>query len=257
MAKFFKSRKKNIIILLVSALTLVIFASVLSGVYAKYVKEIDSGKGVVTSKNMYFESDYLTEKGASYNIASGSTVTFRLMNYPDTLRVSELDVYYEVTVTPAATLSEYSEPLRGNERSFVDITISDMQPGQTYTVTATGKNGYERVLTATFTVSDVQDTVVYKRVTQTEHYVLLTVMTQNVKGEASIAFPSSLIPDKTDPLMSGEITDSTFTDMVSFNEMTYSSHTYRFFKASGDTTAYTAENFNVEVDNTEAHPEPN
>ena len=256
MANTVKTGKKKAMILIVSALALVLLASILGGVYAKYVKEIESGKGVVSSKSMYFESDYLTEKGASYNIASNS-VTIRLMNYPDSLRVSELNVYCEVTVTPAATLSKNSETLRGNEQDYVDITISDMQPGQTYTVTATGKKGYERVLTATFTVNEIDDDNVYMRVTQTEHYVLLTVMTQDVKGDASIVFPSSLIPDKTDPLMSGEITDSTFNDTVSFNEKTYSSRTYRFFKESGDTTAYTVVHFNVNVGDTEAQPEPN
>ena len=256
MANTVKNSKKKAIILIVSAQALILLVSVLGGVYSKYVKEIDSGKGVVSSKSMYFESDYLTEKGASYNIASDS-VNIPLMNYPDTLRVSELDVYYEVTVTPTATLSEHSEVLRGNEQNYVDIKISDMQPGQTYTVTATGKNGYERVLTATFTVNETDDDNVYMRVTQTEHYVLLTVMTQDVKGDTSIVFPSSLIPDKTDPLMSGEITDSTFNDTVSFNEKTYSSRTYRFFKESGDTTAYTVANFNVKVGDTEAQLEPN
>ena len=233
------------------ALILAATVSSFGVVFARYAKQHESAEGVVTSQNMYFRSDYLSEQGEAYTISSDS-VTFRLMNYPDALRVSEIDVKYTITVTGGAyTLSKSNNDdnnvLSASGKNYVDITLSGLERGKTYTVTAVGTNGYKTTLSATFTVK-AEEKQVFKSVEQTDYYVLLTVWTQSVTGTATISVPEDLIPDNTDPILRNVTTETeNFTDAQSFTQG-YSSRTYRFFLKNGDTTSYTAESFTVTID---------
>lgn len=255
-----KCTKNRIIVPLLLILVLTVILVTLGGVYAKYIKAGSTDPIQVTSKNMYFTSDYLTEDGAEYTI-TGDKVTFQLRNYPDALRTSELNVEYTVTVSGGATVkikpegqSEFSDgesgELSSTKSCYVDVEISGLKSGQTYTVTAVGKNGFEQTLSATFTVKAAENQVFY-RVEQTDYYVLLTVWTQNVKGDATISLPTGLIPDNTDSILSGVKTgQGSFTDLSSFKDNMYSSRTYRFFKPIAGVTWYGE--FSVTVDGTDA-----
>lgn len=254
MAVITKNRKLHrILIPLLIVLALTVVLGAFGGAYAKYIREEKVAEEQVSSKNMYFASDYLTEQGAAYTIW-GNSVTIQLRNYPDALRESELDVGYSVTVKDSAgnvvnTVTNAQGTLTAGSKQTVNVVISGMQPGQTYTVVATGSNGFSTTLSATFTVQETENKV-FKQIEQTEYYVLLTVWTQNVIGEATITFPTTqtpLLPDNTDPRLSGvNATAGTFTDSVSFDQG-YSSRTYRFFKVAGDTKTYTAADFTVTV----------
>ena len=223
------------------------FAVTLSigGIYAKYVKSYRD-TGLIISKTMYFASDCLTEEGAAYTI-SDTEVTIKLMNYPDELRVSEIPVNYIISVEPndgvdvssnSGSLGEYDF-----KRDSVEIVISGLQRGKTYTVTALGENGYKKTLSATFTVVPEENQFYYS-ITQNEYYVLLTVWTENIKGAAKINFPNTLLPDNTDAILR-DVTKAQgyFTDEESF-EKEYSSRTYRFFKTNEIT--YKKEDFTVD-----------
>ena len=254
-----KGMGKRIILPLLLILVSVAILATFSGVYAKYVKTLHKQQGLVTSQVMYFESDYLSAEGAEYTI-SGESVTFELRNFPDALRVSELPVTYEVSVDNGATIKINGNEvttgtLAANSKQTAAVEISGLQRGKTYTVTATGKNGFVRTLSATFTVQ-AAETQVFKRVEQTEHYVLLTVWTQDVTGTATIQPPANLIPDNTDPILAGFATGASITDNQSF-AAPYSSRTYRFFIPQGDTAKYTADSFTVTVGETTAEKETN
>ena len=223
------------------------FAVTLSigGIYAKYVKSYRD-TGLIISKTMYFASDCLTEEGAAYTI-SDTEVTIKLMNYPDELRVSEIPVNYIISVEPndgvdvssnSGSLGEYDF-----ERASVEIVISGLQRGKTYTVTAFGENGYKKTLKATFKVAPDENNLYYD-IAQNEYYVLLTVWTENVTGDVTITFPDTLLPDNTDALLR-EVTQTqgTFSDAESFVKE-YSSRTYRFFKTNEIT--YKKEDFTVD-----------
>jgi len=237
-------RKNRIRPLLLLVLALVVISSVIGVSYARYLKSREA-KGVLSSSVMYFESDYLSKEGKEYTI-TGDSVTFHLMNYPDNLRVSEVDVDYTVSVEPAATLSTSQGTLSASQKSSAEITVSGMQPGKTYTVTAVGQNGYSETLTATFTVSP-EKTGIFHAVEQNDHFVLLTVSTENISGDVTITFPNGLIPDNTDAILAGvTLNAGSFVDQESF-EKAYSSRTYRFFTDKDDNTSYSAENFTVEI----------
>lgn len=250
---------KNAVYILLVVLLLALAAG---GVYARYVyKNIDTG--TVAAREFYFTSDHLTKSGATYTLNPGTTsVTFTLKNYADEIRHSSNDIDCTVTTTNGALSAEGAAfdnekkeltgvSLSAAANNAAEITLSGLVDGQTYTVEATGRAGYEETLTATFTVSSA-GTKVYKHLDITDPaYVLLTVWTENVAGTASITFPAGLIPDSTDPIMKDiknymddAYIGTTFPDNISFSNI-YSSHTYRFFKTSG---TYTVEQFAVVVD---------
>ena len=258
MAVTTKNRKlHNILIPLLIVLALTVVLGAFGGAYAKYLRESKAAEELVSSQNMYFASDYLTEQGAAYTI-SGNSVTVQLRNYPDALRVSELDVVYSVTVKDSAgnvvntvTVTNAQGTLAAGSQQFVNVEISGLQGGQTYTVEATGSNGFSTTLSATFTVQ-AAETGVFMSMEQTDYYVLLTVWTQKVTGDAYIVVPGGLLPDNTDSSMENATTGrSNFTDQDNFKNP-YSSKTYRFFKQTTGITYELIAFDGVKVGTTEA-----
>ena len=243
--------KKMIVPLMLAAL--LVITSVLGGVYAKYVSS-QRTDGTVSAPIFYFESDLLMlqSKGKEYTLNSSTeTISFSIMNYADKWRVSEVDISYTVEVTGGATLNTTSGKLLKGDKKTDIITLSGLEAGKTYTVTVTGKGGFEKVLSATFKVNDAE-TNVYKYIEQTEHYVLLTVWTENASGTATVTRIEGLIPDNTDARMNGwKVSDEEYTDATEYAE--YSSHTYRFFKETAG-TSYIIDNFYITVGGKEAIP---
>lgn len=127
-----------VIVLLVCTLTVSIVA-------AKYITE-KSSDGSIRASEFYFTSDFLD--GKTHTLVPGSTsITFTLGNHGDDLRYSEVDINYTVTITPeatAATVTNGTGILKKDKISDASVTISDLKPGNTYTVTAVGKGGYEK-----------------------------------------------------------------------------------------------------------------
>jgi len=251
------SRKRLIWVVL---LALVLLIAGIGGVSAKYVKDFGGTDALVRAKEFYFSSDLLTENGAEYTLNPGTKeITFVLRNHDDQLRYSEDAVNYTVAVEGGGTVSPNNGSLSGNEiNSTVTVTLSGLQDGESYTVTATGKAGYKKSLTATFSVAKPGENV-YKHLDNSDlsgSYVLLTVWTENVSGEVTISFPAGLIPDATDPLLSDiqnykdgkyqKAADGTAGDLEA-----YSSHTYRFFLEE-PFAEFTADSFFVKVNGQEA-----
>ena len=129
-----------VIVLLVCTLTVSIVA-------AKYITE-KSSEGSVRASEFYFTSDFLD--GKTHTLVPGSTsVTFTLGNHGDDLRYSEVGINYTVTVDPRATIDvngtrKNEGTLEKDQISDASVTISDLQPGKTYTVTAAGEGGIKK-----------------------------------------------------------------------------------------------------------------
>lgn len=249
--------KKRTALIVYMVLAVILLAFVVGTVYARYIYSKDR-TGTVTSREFYFSSDYLTEKGGEYILNPGTDeVSFTLQNHADALRFSENTLTYSVSVEgEGVSVDPAGGTLTAGQISDAVITLSGLTDGQSYTVTATGRSsyfdpdgtektdgqgGYVKTLKATFTVSESGGNV-YRHVADTSGspYVVLTVWTENVTGTASIQFPDGLIPDGTDPALAdirnystatGEYSGSTFEDDDSFAQA-YSSRTYRFFKAA-------------------------
>lgn len=243
-------------------ISLAIFAVLFTlsgGVFAKYIYEND-GRNLFSAKEFYFTSDFLKENVETYVLNSEATeIVFKIGNNKDKLRFSQDNIEYTISVeceeenntkTPIISLNQGSLP--GGRVSEETISITNIEKGKTYVVTATGKAGYRQTLSAKFEISD-NDENVYKHIRIVENaYAVLTVWTGNVNGTLSVSVPAGLIPDNTDSTLkdiknyndSNMYTAFTFTDEKNFTQK-YSSYTYRFFM--DDNKDLSAEAFDVRV----------
>lgn len=218
---------KKFFLILGIILTLVITISTTA--YAIYVRT-NSFSGVVSSEKYYFESDLLVEGGKTYELNSGTTkVSFKVRNYQDELRISEVDI--NVTATSSGGTVELASPtLEKGSPNSLDVTLTGLVDGETYTVTVTGSGGYEKTLKATFVVRSV-DKDIYKHIDTTNPaYILITVWSTKKSGEVIISFDgANIVADKTWPsLTEFNLEDTSITLSVS----EYSSYVYRFFVKS-------------------------
>ena len=256
----FLFRRKYLVIGILAAALLI---GVVGGSSAKYVQDVGNYQGAVRAKEFYFSSDLLVENGTNYVLNPGTeSITFELRNFDDALRHSEENVTFTVTASNGAVLSKAEGTLAGDANSSDTVTLSNLKDGQVYTVTATGKAGYEKILTATFEVK-APGTNAYKylETDPSGAFVLLTVWTENLSGDVKICFPAGLIPDATDTALAGihnykdgnylANTDESGISQSAGSLGVYSSHTYRFFL----NTPYafpTVDNFTVTVNGTTA-----
>ena len=241
--RFERKRKPRTVYLWV--LILILLASTVWGVSAKYVRQQEEEQ-LVQAKMFYFTSDLLKEGGASYTLNPGTTkVEFTLNNFADDLRFSEDPIQYTYTINGTE-----STEAQLNETNKTDTIEFNVQAGGTYEVSATGIAGYAKTLSATFKVLKAPANI-YKHLapdTSGDHFVLLTVWTEDVSGDVTVSFPDGLIPDETDPKLQGIVNYSgggyggKTTASIEMKEN--NSMTFRFFKED-PTTVYSAGQFGV------------
>lgn len=250
-----------------------------AGIIAKYVHQTEDNNQV-RAKEFYFTSDLLSEIGGEYLLnATESGIAFKVENSMDTLHYSEMDIDYEVEVemsngadfgTDASeTITPVTGTLTGGAGNSQIIEINGLKKGIVYTVTVTGRTntipgfGYKKVLYATFSLAE-SGMGFYKHLDiSNPHYVLLTIWTENLKGDVKISVPEGMIPDNTDAVLKdvdnyqdvvGYSADSdsaykafVFEDDETFDK-TYSSRSYRFF--IDDPKNIDIDKFVVEMDET-------
>lgn len=259
--KFAKNRKSFRIAALI--LIAVSLFALIGGIVAKYVTE-KRGENLLSAKVFYFGSNLLKEGGAEYTFGSDTeSISFTLGNNADKLRFADDDVTYTVSVSHdagiAPSVSSGSGTLAGGTLSTATVTLSGLEKGKSYTVTAVGTAGYEKTISATFVISDDEQNLYKHLDASSDYFVVLTVWSKNVTGELSVSLPDAcegLIPDSTDPILSGiynfdgsSYKAFSFNDNESFVE-NYSSRTYRFFIDSGKTAAdFDVEKFTVILSN--------
>ena len=238
--KKFKISRLNLI-LIISVLVTCVLGSI-GAVVAKYVSDREGDK-FLSSKSFYFESDYLKEKNKAYSLNSTQNgVDIKLYNFENEWRVSEVDTVYTVSVSSAdsgflidgESVTEKTYSAEAGEIVTTTVHLTGLTPGAKYEVSATANGGYTKTLSATFTVRDTEDGI-YMNVSETSSYVLLTVFTEDSSGTVDVVFPAGLIPDATDPFLSGIDPnydgESYLSGDFSFDIEAYSSRSFRFFKA--------------------------
>ena len=246
-------RKRTIIII-----TSMLLPVMIGGVFAKYVYD-NAGSNLLSAKEFYFTSNLLKEEGSKYVLNSTATeISFTLGNSADKLRCSQDDIIYDISVTnksggtvPEIIDGNTEHKLLGGSVSQVTITLTNLEKGETYIVTSTGKAGYKQTLMAEFTVSENEENV-YKHleISTDNAYLLFTIWTENVVGELQVVTPAGLIPDNTNPILrevynysGAEYGEIIFTDKINFDQ-TYSSYTYRFFVSDG---SFNIDDFQVSI----------
>ena len=229
-------------------LTAVLFTSslMIRRTIAKYVRE-QIENGPVRALEFYVESDLLTEEGKTYELQAGTaSVSFSLQNYIGTgeyQRLSEVPITYTVkvegaegaTVHPtdngAGATSECTATVLAKAATDTKLTVSNLKPGGTYTVTVTANGGYEKTLKATFKVKAAEDEFFMHVDDSDPNVVILTVWTENISGDVTITphAENKLIPDNTcagleEMIVGGVVTIENFG--------TYTAKEFRFFKPS-------------------------
>ncbi len=206
-------------------------------VLAKYLIGENNSDGVVTANDYYFTSNFLD--GKTHILAPDITsVTFTLSNHIDDLRYSDMDIKYTVTVTPAATIDHETGTLAKNDVNDAEITVSGLQEGKTYTVTAVGDGGYTTTLTATIEVPQKEAELYYYVDSSSGEYTLLTVWNEgDAEGTVTITYIG--IPDNTNPDMNDwtASADSSDTKSQDVNIAPHASKTYRFFDVGNITVS--------------------
>lgn len=255
-----KSQISKRVLIVACVLLLAAFSIATGSVIAKYVENIKTESDSVTAKAFYFESDYLLPTGHQYELNSTvDSVSFELRNFENELRISQVKCTYEITiesddsnftvkVNEGEAEKHTSLELTANAdvKTTHKITLEGLQSGKKYKVTVTAKGGYQKTLSATFSVAENKSGF-YMNVEETETYVLLTVWTEGDRnGKVTINVPAGLIPDTTDPIMANidDYDGNTYTifDNESF-QSEFSSRSYRFFKD----TNYAAANFTLTI----------
>lgn len=214
-------------------------AMILSGTYtlAKYISTNVSDTSV-TPQSFYFESDLLSLEGATYTV-NGDTVAFELRNYADSLRFSETDITYEITLekggekqdltgingaTVDATAIKATGTITAGANQETTVKINNLGVG-TYTVTAKATSPYSKTLTANFVLQE-EDLDVKSTYIDGGNVVYLTLTTTDYEGTVTVSWTdTNLSPDNTNPNATN-ITSSSLQTTLNAN----SSYTFVFFK---------------------------
>lgn len=213
-----------------------ILAAIFGGFYARYVHQ-ESQKEAPVAEQFYFTSDLLSEDGKEYTLASNITqVTFELRNYEDKLRSSDSNIEYTYSVkkdgiekeTASGTISKSVNG--GNQEQ---IAISDLSAG-TYTVTATAKKPFHKVLKGTFKIPKESEDLNYTINDSAQSaYVTLQIAADAFEGKVKIQWPAGLIPDSTQEIFKDTKNvenDEYAAGNVTMDVKKYTSYTCRFFK---------------------------
>ena len=240
---------------------LVLFCLCIGGismVSARYIQQNDTDNNSVSAKEFYFESDLLDgrihEVIPTDDNGMTASVTLRLMNYVDELRYSGTEIKYSVTVKENGTdnllensnITNQTGTIAATQKKHADVTISNLEAGKTYIVTATTSNIYKKTLTGTIEVASADTTVHASISNNTDQYIEVTVWTTDYTGNVTLKYDNkTLLPDNTDTKMK---------DAVSTRDIFYSgswgantSHVFRFFKTTTATYQVTVSGTEVTV----------
>jgi len=213
---------------------------------AKYITSHEK-EPLYVAENFYFESDMLKTAATEadvpvYTLAAGGTsLGFKLKNYTDTLRYSEVDVGFSVQITdvdedpvsPSVSANicgtAVTDPaafvIPGDTCQDAAVVIGGLEPGNTYLVSVNA-SPYAATLKGKFTIPAADNKVSFTISDAVNSFDLkMTVVTGDKGGEATIKWPGEVLPDNTDPLMAG----ATGTSHV-INLEKNSSYTFTFFK---------------------------
>ena len=141
--------KKTTILIGIGVLLLCLIGLSIGSVFAMYASQKDS-KAPYKTPDFYFESDLLTESaGTSYTLGkSSSDITFKLKNYADSLRFSDTDIEYTVTLQPEnASAQIKTGKITGGAANEVTVTFENLDRGMGYTVTAETTKPYVKTIT--------------------------------------------------------------------------------------------------------------
>ncbi len=207
--------------LLAALCTLTLFTllfSVIGMTWAKYTAS-SSNPGQASAKPFYFSSDKLSPEGTAVccpvEIPEGETsgaFSFVLRNYEDDMRITNDEIRYSATLTPASgeartVIEETTLPSAdAAQDTTVQVTVQRSDfikdgTADTAVLTVTTSKPYKKTLSVMLALSQVSGAVSWE-VSNEAGAVLLTL--QGGAGEqVTVTWPDGLVPDPTNPVFSG------------------------------------------------------
>lgn len=222
---FFKDKKSRIILIVV-----LIILNLAGITLAKYVSDFYSNRVMAMADKFYFTSDFLSVGGMKHELKNWDTksnYTFMIdaKNWEDDLRIAEMDIDYEITVTQGCTYSVNSgttgagtyrlnAKTKQTDKIIVTVPAGITLANNTVNVTITAKMinniGYAKTMTGSFHLNKKADVFEYA-IEKNTNYIDVMIGS-DMQNSFTITYPSCLKPDNTiDELKSATGGTATFT----------------------------------------------
>lgn len=235
---------------------LVFFIVLFSGIaFSRYVNN-STKSTLYVANGFYFESEELIAGTSKrYVLQNGvDEITIEIKNYPDSLRTSETDIKYKISITdqnrnPVTdkednTVNPIEGKLEGNKQSREKVTFSKLKNG-TYRVTAVSTEPYSKILEGVFQITNSNNEINYSVSDALgSPIVQLIVETYDYEGDVVITYPSGLSPDNTDSFFKN-VNTGTNSGEVTVHFEANSEYIFQFFKTNPN-ILFTKSQFSVD-----------
>ena len=189
-------KKRNTVAVVSVLLVITLLAFVIPSV-AKYITK-KGQQSELTSQNFYFSSNFLkSDEVPTYEIY-GSTVTFAVRNYIDSLRINAADINYTVSADGGAVdVSNANGSLSGAVSSSENITLSynfaadELQKEITVSVKGTGN--FTQTLSAKFIFIKYDGLKFEIKDQENRDYAELYIYTGNTASDVTINWDNSIL----------------------------------------------------------------
>lgn len=209
---FGKNNKKNKILLIV----ILVVLSLTGVTLAIYVSDFYTDKVMTIAKNFYFTSDFLSVGGMKHELRNWDTksdYTFMIdaKNWEDDLRIAEMDINYEITVSDGCYYKVNAEPTHGSgtytipkdmkktDKIIVTVPAGTILTNDTVNVTIIAKminnTGYAKTMTGSFHLNKKADVFEYA-VEKNRDYIDVMIGS-DMQNSFTITYPTCLKPDNT------------------------------------------------------------
>lgn len=200
--------RKRIVIAVVSALLLVMLLLCIVPSIAKYTAS-KGQQSEIYSENFYFTSDYLKENETPVYEIFGNSVTFKVRNYIDSLRINQSDISYTVSADGGA-VDILNGSLAGAVPSSKDITLTyafaEDELQKEITVSVTGTGDYTQTLKAKFILIKPGSLTYQIKDQANRDYAELYIYTGNTAPNVTINWDKTkLLIDETNDYVFGKL----------------------------------------------------
>lgn len=208
---FFKNKKsKKVIIIMLVVLNL-------AGItLAKYASDFYSNKTMALAENFYFTSDFLSAGGMEHELKNWDTKSDYMFmidakNWEDDLRISKMDISYEITVSSGCTYKVNAQTTAGSgtytipkdtkqtDKIIVTVPRNVTLTNDTVKVTINAKmmngKGYAKTMTGTFHLNKKADVFEYT-IEKNRNYIDVMIGS-DMDNNFTLSYPSCLKPDNT------------------------------------------------------------
>lgn len=200
-------RKRKVVAVISVILSFTLLLGIVP-IVAKYITR-KGEQSEITSENFYFTSDYLKADETPIYEIYGNSVTFKVQNFVDDLRINQSDITYTVS-SDFGTVSQSGGTITGAGKSADSITLSYIFSDETekeIAVTVTSTDVYQKELTAKFILLK-PDGIAYEiKDEENRNYAELYIYMGNTAKTVSLSWDKAkLLIDETNDYVFTKVT---------------------------------------------------